>query len=66
LILSAPVLIDDPAAVARRALAAVAPASGPVVVHFDVHMVDSGDLPLANFPIRLGRADGRRLRANAP
>ncbi len=28
----------------------VATASGPVVVHFDVDVVDSGDLPLGNFP----------------
>jgi arginase len=29
---------------------AIAPASGPLVVHFDVDTVDSADLPLANFP----------------
>ena len=46
----APALIADPAGAAQRALAAVTPASGPVVVHFDVDMVDSGDLPLGNFP----------------
>jgi arginase len=46
----APVLIADPAAAAARALSAVAAASGPVVVHFDVDTVDSGDLPLGNFP----------------
>jgi arginase len=45
-----PALISDPAAAAGRALAQVTPASGPVVVHFDVDTVDSGDLPLANFP----------------
>jgi arginase len=45
-----PALIADPVAVAERALAVVAPASGPVVVHFDVDTVDSGDLPLGNFP----------------
>jgi arginase len=45
-----PALISDPAVAAGRALAAVVPASGPVVVHFDVDTVDSGDLPLANFP----------------
>lgn len=48
--LFAPALIAGPDEAARRALAAVAPASGPIVVHFDVDMVDSGDLPLANFP----------------
>lgn len=46
----APALIAGPAETARRALAAITPASGPVVVHFDVDMIDSGDLPLANFP----------------
>jgi arginase len=46
----APALIADPAGAAHRALAAVTPASGPVVVHFDVDMIDSGDLPLGNFP----------------
>ena len=45
-----PALIADPAGAAARALAAIAPASGPLVVHFDVDTVDSGDLPLANFP----------------
>jgi arginase len=45
-----PALRADPAGTARRALAAIAPASGPVVVHFDVDVVDSGDLPLGNFP----------------
>jgi len=46
----APALIADPAAAAVRALSAIATASGPVVVHFDVDTVDSGDLPLGNFP----------------
>jgi arginase len=46
----APVFIADPAAAAARALSVVAAASGPVVVHFDVDVVDSGDLPLGNFP----------------
>jgi arginase len=45
-----PVFIPDPAGAAERAIAAVAAASGPVVVHFDVDAVDSGDLPLGNFP----------------
>jgi arginase len=45
-----PALIADPAGAARRAVDAVAAASGPVVVHFDVDVVDSGDLPLSNFP----------------
>ena len=31
-------------------MSGVAAASGPVVVHFDVDVVDSGDLPLGNFP----------------
>jgi arginase len=46
----APHLAADPAGVARRALAAVMARSGPIVVHFDVDVVDSGDLPLGNFP----------------
>ena len=46
----APAFIADPPAAAARALSAVAPASGPIVVHFDVDTVDSGDLPLGNFP----------------
>jgi arginase len=46
----APVFIADPAAAAARALAVVGAAGGPVVVHFDVDVVDSGDLPLGNFP----------------
>jgi arginase len=46
----APTLIADPATAAARALSAVAAASGPVVVHFDVDVIDSGDLPLGNFP----------------
>lgn len=46
----APAFLADPAAAAARAIGAVAAASGPVVVHLDVDVVDSGDLPLANFP----------------
>lgn len=45
-----PVFVADPPAAAGRAIAAVAAASGPVVVHFDVDVIDSGDLPLGNFP----------------
>jgi arginase len=40
----------DPEGAARGALAALAGTAGPVVVHFDVDVVDSGDLPLGNFP----------------
>jgi arginase len=39
----------DPAGCARAALAAV-DGQRPLMVHFDVDAVDSGDLPLANFP----------------
>jgi arginase len=46
----APALRADPVAVAERALAAVADDGGPILVHFDVDVVDSGDLPLGNFP----------------
>jgi arginase len=39
-----------PRAAAAAALAALEARAGTVVVHFDVDVVDSGDLPLANFP----------------
>jgi arginase len=45
-----PVLAVDPAAAASRALADIAGAIGPLAVHFDIDTVDSGDLPLGNFP----------------
>jgi arginase len=45
-----PALAADPVTVARRALDVVGAAGGPVIVHFDVDVIDSGDLPLANFP----------------
>jgi arginase len=45
-----PELVADPAGTARRALSALAASSGRFVVHFDVDVVDSGDLPLGNFP----------------
>jgi arginase len=45
-----PAFSADPAGTAARAIAGVAAASGPVAVHFDVDVVDSGDLPLGNFP----------------
>jgi arginase len=45
-----PALAADPAGVAARALDAVAARAEPLVVHFDVDVVDSGDLPLGNFP----------------
>jgi arginase len=37
-------------AAAARALAAIEDASGPLIVHFDVDVIDSGELPLGNFP----------------
>jgi arginase len=40
----------DPAGVAARAVAAISAVASSVVVHFDVDAVDSGDLPLGNFP----------------
>jgi arginase len=40
----------DPAGIARQAVAALASVAGSIVVHFDVDAVDSGDLPLGNFP----------------
>jgi arginase len=40
----------DPAGIARQAVAALSTVAGSLVVHFDVDAVDSGDLPLGNFP----------------
>ncbi len=45
----APDFSADPAGAARRALSHLAGAER-VLVHFDVDVVDSGDLPLGNFP----------------
>jgi arginase len=44
-----PELSADPEATARRTLAALG-GRDPFVLHFDVDVVDSGDLPLGNFP----------------
>jgi arginase len=44
-----PELAADPEGTGRRAAAALG-SSAPTVVHFDVDVVDSGDLPLGNFP----------------
>ena len=46
----APAFIADPAGAAERALAAVADVTNRVLVHVDVDVVDSADLPLGNFP----------------
>jgi arginase len=46
----APALMGDPAGAAKRAVTAVTAASGRYLVHFDIDVVDSGDLPLGNFP----------------
>ncbi len=40
----------DPSGTAHRALSSLQEATGHIMVHFDVDAVDSGDLPLANFP----------------
>jgi len=40
----------DPVGCARAAVAALEQHTSSLVVHFDVDAVDSGDLPLANFP----------------
>ena len=40
----------NPAGIARQAVAELAEVAGSIVVHFDVDAVDSGDLPLGNFP----------------
>jgi arginase len=44
-----PELSADPEATARRTLAALG-SRDPFAVHFDVDVVDSGDLPLGNYP----------------
>jgi len=46
----APAFVQDPASAAHRALAAIGCRSRPVLVHFDIDVVDSADLPLGNFP----------------
>jgi arginase len=46
----APAFAADPAGAAQRALTAITGVSGPLLVHFDVDVVDSGELPLGNFP----------------
>ena len=40
----------DPVGTAEAALAALAPHAGPILVHFDVDVLDTGAFPLANFP----------------
>jgi len=46
----APAVIADPPGAAKRAVTAVTAASDKYLVHFDIDVVDSGDLPLGNFP----------------
>jgi arginase len=46
----APVFIKDPAGAARAAMAAIGAGSRRVLLHFDIDVVDSADLPLGNFP----------------
>lgn len=41
-------ILDDPAEAARRAAAVMG--DRPVLIHFDVDVIDSGDAPLGNFP----------------
>ena len=48
-VLEGPALAASPGGTARQALDAVGPA-GPLLVHFDVDVIDSGELPLGNFP----------------
>lgn len=68
----APAFIPDPAGAAQRAIAAISGAASRFLVHFDIDVVDSGDLPLANFPhygsgVSLGQALSclRTLREHA-
>jgi arginase len=44
------VLRADPCGVAQQGLTAISAEVGSVIVHFDVDAVNSGDLPLGNFP----------------
>jgi arginase len=46
----APAFVADPVGAAERALTVVTAASRHFLVHLDVDVVDSGDLPLGNFP----------------
>jgi arginase len=46
----APAVAFDPEGAAKRAVAAVTSASERYLAHFDIDVVDSGDLPLGNFP----------------
>ena len=46
----APAFMADPQGAAKRAVTAVTAASDRYLVHFDIDVVDSGDLPLGNFP----------------
>jgi len=43
-------LRSDPVGIATSAVRAISQNAGSVLVHFDVDAVDSGDLPLGNFP----------------
>jgi len=45
-----PQFMTNPRAAARQALSALRAAGDTTIVHFDVDVVDSGDLPLGNFP----------------
>jgi arginase len=47
---SGPQLRADPAGTARAGLRALSSGGPEVIVHFDVDLVDSRDLPLGNFP----------------
>lgn len=40
----------DPAGAAQRALAELRAHERPILIHFDVDVIDSGDMPIANFP----------------
>lgn len=46
----APAFMAGPADAGRAAMAAIAAESRQVLVHFDIDVVDSADLPLGNFP----------------
>jgi len=46
----APAFVEDPVGAARRALAAISGDTRKVLLHFDIDVVASADLPLGNFP----------------
>jgi arginase len=59
----APVVRQDPAGAAAAALAALEPRVEAFLLHFDVDALDSGELPLADFPHFPGLSLDQAMRA---